>query len=241
MENKRDNVRFLTLVLTLTAGYCDCLTFVAADKIFSAHVTGNFIVFAYQIIIGTNGSAWNSLMTFPVFIISVMTGGWLIAKFSNVHLLFFCEGVVLLTGAILAYLLHSAISGETTASKYLVTMLVVFAMGLQNAVGRRYSKQTYGPTTMMTGNVTQFALDIGSFFNSGFRDRNLRLMIANELTTLGGFLTGCVLGAFSGHHFGLIGIALPGFAMIIIFFCTKSLSAIQPYFRYTSVKDDYKR
>lgn len=238
MEEKRDNIRFLTLVLTLTAGYCDSLTFVAADKIFSAHVTGNFIVFAYQVIMGTNDSAWASLITFPMFFISVIVGGWLIAKFSNVHFLFFCEGVALLIGAAIAYFLHNAVNGEMVASKYLITMIVVFAMGLQNAAGRRFSKVTYGPTTMMTGNVTKFALDIGSMLSSGSRNKELFSVIGNELITLGGFLAGCIIGAFSGHHFGLLGIALPGITMVIIFFCTKNLSRIQPFKHLPGVKSD---
>jgi Protein of unknown function (DUF1275) len=44
------NVWFITLLLSSIAGYCDTATFVAADRIFSAHVTGNFIVFAYQMV-----------------------------------------------------------------------------------------------------------------------------------------------------------------------------------------------
>ncbi|WP_163024490.1 DUF1275 family protein, partial [Pseudomonas viridiflava] len=58
MEEKQPNIWFVTLVLTIIAGYCDSITFVAADKIFSAHVTGNFIVFAYQMIKGADGDAW---------------------------------------------------------------------------------------------------------------------------------------------------------------------------------------
>ena len=47
------NIWYVTLLLTMIAGYCDTVTFVAADSIFSAHVTGNFIVFAYQIVKGS--------------------------------------------------------------------------------------------------------------------------------------------------------------------------------------------
>ncbi|MET1057588.1 MAG: DUF1275 family protein, partial [Pedobacter sp.] len=55
MEEKQDKIWFVTLLLTIIAGYCDTVTFVAADKIFSAHVTGNFIVFAYQLVKGGEG------------------------------------------------------------------------------------------------------------------------------------------------------------------------------------------
>jgi uncharacterized membrane protein YoaK (UPF0700 family) len=214
-NKKRNAIRFLTLVLTLTAGYCDSLTFVAADKIFSAHVTGNFIVFAYQIIVGTSHGAWGSLLTFPVFILSVMVGGWLIAAFSNEHFLFFCEGIILLIAGMIACLADYPAHANMTTSKYLVTMMVVLAMGLQNAAGRIFAKETYGPTTMMTGNVTQFALDIRAYFGSGFKT-SLLPAIVKGATTLGGFLAGCIIGAYSGHYIGLPGILLPGVTMMFI-------------------------
>jgi uncharacterized membrane protein YoaK (UPF0700 family) len=43
------------------ADFCDTVTFVAAGKLFSAHVTDNFIVFAYDIInilTLTHGKNW---------------------------------------------------------------------------------------------------------------------------------------------------------------------------------------
>lgn len=221
MEEKQKKIWFVTLVLTIIAGYCDSITFVAADKIFSAHVTGNFIVFAYQMIKGTDSDAWIKLLTFPIFMLSVMAGGWISAKFSNKNFLLFYEGIILLLGGVLAYSLGYIDNAEVTWPMYLVTMIVVFAMGLQNAFGKLFAKETYGPTTMMTGNVTQFALDIRSFCNSGFKNADFRVGINKGLITLGGFLTGCILGAWIGQLFGLVGILLPGVTMLICYYGTK--------------------
>ncbi|QNR83075.1 DUF1275 domain-containing protein [Pedobacter riviphilus] len=222
MEEKQNNIWFVTLVLTIIAGFCDAITFVAADKIFSAHVTGNFIVFAYQMIKGSDGDARIKLLTFPIFMLSVMAGGWISARFSNRHFLLLCEGIILLLGGAIAYSLGYIDNGEITWPMYLVTMIVVFAMGLQNAFGKLFVKETYGPTTMMTGNVTQFALDIRSFCNSGFKNTDFLSGINRGLITLGGFLIGCILGAWIGQLFGLVGIMLPGVAMIICYYTTKS-------------------
>ena len=74
---KQNDVWLLTIVLTILAGYCDTITFVAADRIFSAHVTGNFIVFAYQIISDPERDVWVKLMTFPIFMVAVMTDEWI--------------------------------------------------------------------------------------------------------------------------------------------------------------------
>ncbi|KLT64315.1 YoaK family protein [Pedobacter sp. BMA] len=224
MEEKAQNIWFVTFVLTIIAGYCDAITFVAADKIFSAHVTGNFIVFAYQMIKSADGDSWIKLLTFPIFMLAVMTGGWISARFSNRHFLLFCEGIILLVAGVMAYSLGYIENGEITWPMYLVTMIVVFAMGLQNAFGKLFAKETFGPTTMMTGNVTQFALDIRSFWNSGFKDAGFYSGINKGLITLGGFLLGCLLGAWVGQLFGLVGIVLPGVAMIICYYSTKASS-----------------
>jgi hypothetical protein len=47
----------------------------------------------------------------------------------------------------------------------------------------------------MTGNVTQAALDIGSLYRLKFGDASLNLSLKKNLTTVGVFLAGCLLGA----------------------------------------------
>jgi uncharacterized membrane protein YoaK (UPF0700 family) len=220
MEN-RTNIWAVTLILTAIAGYCDALTFVAAESIFSAHVTGNFIVFAYQLIKG-GGSDWIKLLTFPIFILSVMTGGWIAGRFVNKHLLLLCEGILLLGSGIAAYLLGYIEDGVITWPMYTITMLVVFAMGLQNAYGKLFPKDTYGPTTMMTGNVTQLALDLKWVLGSGFSNAEHLTGLKNGLVTVGGFLAGCFFGAYAGKLFGLVGVVLPGIAMLVCYFYSRT-------------------
>ena len=219
MEAQNNNIGFVTLVLTMIAGYCDTITFVAADRIFSAHVTGNFIVFAYQIIKGTDSAdAWIKLLTFPVFMASVMIGGWIAAKFANKHFLLFCQGLILILGAAVAYGLGYIQNQELTWPMYLITMMVVFAMGFQNAFGKLFAKETHGPTTMMTGNVTQMALDLCGMISDKFHEGASKTGFKKGMITIGGFLIGCVLGAYIGQLFGLVGIVLPGLAMVCCYY-----------------------
>jgi len=222
MEEKQHKIWLVTLILTIIAGYCDTITFVAADKIFSAHVTGNFIVFAYQLIKGAEGDAWIKLLTFPVFMLAVMAGGWIAGKFSNRHFVLCCEGIILIVAGILAYFSGYLENAAISWPMYLVTMVIVFAMGLQNAFGKLYAKETYGPTTMMTGNVTQFALDIRSFLTAGLNHSDFLPALKNGLITLGGFLLGCFLGAYVGKLFGLAGVVVPGFAMVSCYFYARA-------------------
>jgi uncharacterized membrane protein YoaK (UPF0700 family) len=212
------NVWLITLLLSGIAGYCDTATFVAADRIFSAHVTGNFIVFAYQLVNHTAAYSWVKLITLPVFIISVVFGGWIASKTSDRYLLLLSEGAVLMLSGVAA--LPYQMYLQSVGMMYTVVMLVVFAMGLQNAFGKLFSKETHGPTTMMTGNVTQAALDIGSLFRLKFGDASIKLSLKKNLTTVGGFLAGCLLGAILAKRFGLCVILLPG--ILLVLYCVSS-------------------
>ncbi len=59
------------LGLTLLAGYCDTVTFVQMHGVFSAHVTGNFVLFAAALGRGLEPQDYLKLWTFPVFIVAV--------------------------------------------------------------------------------------------------------------------------------------------------------------------------
>jgi uncharacterized membrane protein YoaK (UPF0700 family) len=214
MENQT-NIRMVTLILALVAGYCDTVTFVSAGSIFSAHVTGNFIVFAYQVIKGSDAQAWIKLLTFPVFIASVIIGGRIVAKAANHYRILLVEGIILLLcGAIAAAFIRTPELGWLT---YVVVMMAVFAMGLQNAFGKLYAKETFGPTTMMTGNVTQAALDLGNAIGSGFKDAISIQGLQKQGITIGGFLLGCFAGALLAKSFGLAVMLLPGIGLIICY------------------------
>jgi uncharacterized membrane protein YoaK (UPF0700 family) len=208
-------VWLITVLLSSIAGYCDTATFVAADHIFSAHVTGNFIVFAYQVVNHTNEYSWVKLITLPVFIISVISGGWIASKASDRYLLLLSEGALLAFSGLAA--LAYQMSAHPVWMMYTVAMFIVFAMGLQNAFGKLFSKETHGPTTMMTGNVTQAALDIGSLYRAKFRDASVRLSLRKNLATVGAFLAGCLLGAVLAKRFGLSVAMLPGILLILYY------------------------
>lgn len=222
MEQQK-NIWYVTLLLSSVAGFCDTVTFVAAESIFSAHVTGNFIVFAYQMVKGSEAQAWIKLLTFPVFVLSVMVGGWMATRVKNRYTLLFAEGLILiLTGLSFVVLAFFGYMDQYSWLIYLLAMIVVFAMGIQNAFGKLYAKETHGPTTMMTGNVTQASLDLGNILTSGFKQEAALASFQKQLVTLSGFLMGCILGALLGKELGLASIILPGLGMVICYIFTPS-------------------
>lgn len=217
MENS-NNIWYITILLSAVAGYCDTVTFVAAGSMFSAHVTGNFIVFAYQIIKGSDPQAWVKLLSFPVFVAAVITGGQLGAEAGKRYRLLFIEGTVLVITGIFA--ISAKFYSMAYWSVHLTAMMVVFAMGLQNAFGKLYAKETYGPTTMMTGNVTQASLDLGNLIFSLFKNTVSLNALKNQTITIAGFLGGCLTGALTAKDFGLPVLIVPGLLLVICYLGT---------------------
>jgi uncharacterized membrane protein YoaK (UPF0700 family) len=219
----QSRIRNISLLLTFVAGYCDTVTFIAANEIFSAHVTGNFIVLAYDLVNRSNGDTWTKLLTFPVFVAAVMAGGWLAGKSTREYLLLLIEGGLLLLSGGLALLLLQ--EGQSSASPLLlITMLIVFAMGLQNAFSRLFSKQTFGPTTVMTGTVTQAALDLSVGVTTGFADETRRESLKKQSVMIVGFLLGCLLGALAAKLYGLPVVVFPGLLLTLLFWGTSPVA-----------------
>jgi uncharacterized membrane protein YoaK (UPF0700 family) len=202
----------LTVLLTLVAGYCDTVTFLAADELFSAHVTGNFIVFAYHLVQDASTANWSKLLSFPVFVAAVATGRWVANTFSRYAMLGVAGALLLASGGLMLALQYTG--PASPAEIQWAAMLVVFAMGMQNAFGRLFSKETYGPTTVMTGNVTQATLDIAARLTGPASAAGPGVPIGVQLLVIGAFLLGCLTGALAAHQFGLWPVALAGLVLL---------------------------
>jgi uncharacterized membrane protein YoaK (UPF0700 family) len=213
------NIGWATFLLGMVAGFCDTATFVGGESIFSAHVTGNFIFFAAQFASESrNAGAWARLLTFPVFVIAVMTGGWIAEKVRRKNIILLLEGIVLTLAGIAAILLPMLNGLDKQVIIYLVVLTTVFGMGMQNAFGKLFAGATYGPTTMMTGNVTQAALELGNLIRRRrIADDASRTSITKLRITISAFLTGCVIGGVLTIRMGLGTIIIPGLAITICY------------------------
>jgi len=231
------NIWLITFILASVAGYCDTVTFVSANELFSAHVTGNFIVFAYDIIKGSDVSAWIKLITLPVFIASVISGGYINDKTESKYFLLLAEGILLLISGIAAIGLKAGIFSDQQLVMYTIVMIIVFAMGFQNTFGKLFSKETHGPTTMMTGNVTQASLDLGNILRAKFSDTSISLSFKKQLTTIGGFLVGCLSGAIIANKLGLASVILPG---VILIYCCYRTGKLEENAKIIAANNDNK-
>ena len=208
-----NTTRTLSLLLSFVAGFCDTVTFVAAGELFSAHVTGNFIVFAYDVIKHPQMEAWQKLITFPVFIISIMVGGRINKSSRNMYALLTFEGILLLLSGLAAFFIND--TDPTQWQILLIAMAIVVALGFQNTFGKLFAKVTYGLTTVMTGNVTQASIDLVKVFATKPFDLDAWGSLKKQSVLIGGFFLGCLLGALIAAKFGLSAVILPGGLLLL--------------------------
>jgi uncharacterized membrane protein YoaK (UPF0700 family) len=166
-------MRIRTLLLTLVASFTDASTFIGAGRLFSAHVTGNFIVLTYDLVHGADRHEWSKLLAFPMFFVAVMLAGkvdkWGAPR--DEYRLLRIEGCLLLLAG-LAAAATRLLAWRPDIVGVGIDMLVITAMGFQNAFGRLYSKSVFGPTTVMTG--MNFAPATGRCSFAGYRLLRLR-------------------------------------------------------------------
>lgn len=203
-----------SIVLSFSAGFSDTATFVAADQIFSAHVTGNFVVFAYKMSQGLKLDDFISLLTFPVFILAVYFSGIYNKKYKNEASLMSIAGVLLCFCA-LASLFNNFGLLQISWLYILITMSVVFSMGILNAANKLCPESTFGPATVMTGNVTKATLEFYHSFLS--KDKIKKTAFKQTLVLIMGFLFGCLGGALLSSVYGLKAILLPGLLIVVYY------------------------
>jgi uncharacterized membrane protein YoaK (UPF0700 family) len=151
----------LTVGLGFTAGFVDTLGFVALFSFFTAHVTGNLVLLGSALSQPVHGLI-AKLLALPTFIISVaairLYGRSLERReLAKATPLLTLEATFLLVFMALG-LCATPITDADAPLAILTALSGVVAMGVQNAASRTVFA-SLSPTTVMTGNVTQLAID----------------------------------------------------------------------------------
>ncbi|CAM2158942.1 conserved membrane protein of unknown function (plasmid) [Pararobbsia alpina] len=202
-------------VLSATAGYVDTLSFVALFGLFTAHVTGNFVLIGGGIA-GYGQGIFLKLMAFPAFIAGVALSSFLIrtrhpvTPTSGACKLYVVQAILLLAFAVSGICLGTNFSA---GSGWVVTcgMIGAMAMGVQNAHSRLIARPGV-PNTVMTGNVTQVILDVLDLCSPHVPTdvkRASRERVSKMLPAIVAFGLGAIGGALGYRHFGFVALALP--------------------------------
>ncbi|PZP33310.1 MAG: DUF1275 domain-containing protein [Roseateles depolymerans] len=196
-------------LLAAVGGYVDTLGFVALFGLFTAHVTGNFVLIGAELARPSPGhGVLLKLLAFPSFVLAVALArvvskvcerrqhsslGWLMGG-----------QAVLLTGFMLAGCLAQPLTTADAPLVLLAGCLGAAGMGLQNAAGRlALAKLT--PHTVMTGNVTQLVLD-ATDLALGTAEPGVRERLFKLLWPVLAFAGGAIGGALAYMHLGFIAV-----------------------------------
>ncbi|MGO4809946.1 YoaK family protein [Cupriavidus sp. 2MCAB6] len=199
-------------ILAFVAGYVDVVGFISLFGLFTAHVTGNFVMIGVDIA-GDSTGLLAKLLALPTFALAVaaarLTESRIVRdKQSAPPLLLFAEAAALVL-FIIAGLHASPNTDPGTPAAVGAGMLAVVAMGIQNSLSRT-SLSDLGPTTIMTGNTTQIIIDLVDLPSASETEREtIRGRLKKMVPALAGFASGAALGALGYSMLSIWCVMLP--------------------------------
>jgi uncharacterized membrane protein YoaK (UPF0700 family) len=203
------------------AGYVDTLGFIALFGLFTAHVTGNFVLIAAALADPAQTPSLLKLLAFPAFILGVAVARLLVAGCERrgtsatkpVYLL----QLVLLLGFMVCGMLGEPV-GEVSITRvgafaFAAGLFGAAAMGAHSAASKLLLSHL-APTSMMTGNVTQLVIDTVDRLR-GAADAATKARCAKFFWPVLAFALGCVAAAFAYRAFGFVALVVPNAILVL--------------------------
>jgi uncharacterized membrane protein YoaK (UPF0700 family) len=198
MERAMEQNRFLGIGLGYVAGYVDTVGFMSLFGLFTAHVTGNFVLIGSELVRPSHG-VLIKFLAFPAFIGAValtrLVVNWLQARNRGAWGAALGMQVVFLLAFMLLGWQAEPIRAPDTVLALCAGMAGAAAMGVQNAASRLVWSDI-APTTVMTGNVTQLVIDMLDCFGGAY-DGATAQRINKFLWPVLAFGLGAVSGAYA--------------------------------------------
>jgi uncharacterized membrane protein YoaK (UPF0700 family) len=211
-------------LLAFTAGFVDTAGFIALFGLFTAHVTGNFVLIGASFA-DFHPGILGKLLALPVFILAVAGARIYVLgrerRGSNgARGLLIAE--LLFLGAFLAAGVAAAPFTEADAPLTILTgQLAVIAMAVQNAASRTaFAKLS--PTTVMTGNVTQIVIDMVDFVGAAPAKAEIKARLTKMVPPVLTFALGAMAGALGYVAVGFWCLVAPITSVALIFFLRRS-------------------
>ena len=217
------------MALGFLAGYVDTLGFLALFGLFTAHVTGNFILIGAALADPSRSSVLLKFLAFPAFVAGVVLARILTVLVER-------RGAAALRPALLLELLlllgfmvfgmaAAPVGADAGPLAMTAGLLGAAGMGVHSATSRLLLGHL-APTSMMTGNVTQLVIDAVDLLR-GADDPGLKVRFAKFLWPLAAFAVGCAAAAFAYRWFGFAGLALPALILAALLVSEKPAFAAQ--------------
>ncbi len=197
--------------LGFLAGYVDTLGFIALFGLFTAHVTGNFVLIGAALAEPTRIPILLKILAFPAFIAGIVVTRLMVLAIERrggpALTLALLLQWVLLAGFMLFGMLAEPVGSDAGDLAMLAGLLGTAAMGVHSATSRLLLAHL-APTSMMTGNVTQIVLDTVDVLR-GAADGATHARCGKFFWPLLAFALGAIAAAFAYLALGFVALAVP--------------------------------
>ena len=197
--------------LGFLAGYVDTLGFIALFGLFTAHVTGNFVLIGAALADASRVSILLKFLAFPALIAGVAVTRLMVLAVErragpSLTLAMLLQWA-LLAGFMVFGILAEPIGKDVSSMAMVAGLLGTAAMGVHSATSRLLLAHL-APTSMMTGNVTQIVIDTVDVLR-GAADAATHARCGKFFWPLAAFALGAIAAAFAYLAVGFVALAVP--------------------------------
>ncbi|MBL7705699.1 MAG: DUF1275 domain-containing protein [Taibaiella sp.] len=182
----------LAAMLSFVAGMVN-ISGVMALSVLTTNITGHFAYFSEEIVLQKYSFALVSLLYILAFLLGAFVSNLLIEILNRKSILF--AYIVPMSVEIL-FLSIIALAGITFLDVRLIACMLLFAMGLQNALVTKVSNSLVR-TTHLTGLFTDLGIELSQLIFHRSNKLNFKKLVQSiklKLTIIFCFFTGCLLG-----------------------------------------------
>ena len=205
-------------LLSFIAAFVDTACFVGLFGLFTAHVTGNFVLIGAALL-ARDAPVLAKLLALPVFALAVVCATMLVLALrkqgrARVPLVLNLEAGLLLAAVAVIAAGPQPLQADAAAA-LAGGMLAVAAMGLQNAL-MRLELTGMPSTTVMTGNVTQLLIDAVTVRATTDENGVASRRMAQLWPAIASFTAGAAAGAASYAVSGIACLMLPAALCLLL-------------------------
>jgi uncharacterized membrane protein YoaK (UPF0700 family) len=214
----RSGIR-LPAVLALLAGVTDVTSWILLGGLFTAHITGNLVVLAANLVSGTPPRL-AAVLALPVFIVTVIVATIVARKLgerrgSAGNVLLGAQAFFLIIAAVLSFTTTASAAPDAPLS-VVIGLSAVTAMATQNAY-LHLVPATAPSTAVMTGNLVSSLVAAVDLVSTRGQSSAAHARWHSSWPLLAGFVFGCLVGAAAATIFGDHAAVVPAIIAVTVF------------------------
>jgi uncharacterized membrane protein YoaK (UPF0700 family) len=197
-EADEANLLYALMLMTLTSGFVDAVSYLELGHVFTANMTGNVVLLGFALAGAPRLSVARHLVSLLAFLLGGVIGGRLeLARSATDRRGYFLmeaavEAILLCVGA-LACLRANTVGGPSAIRLYVAIAATALAMGLRSATVHRLAVLDISTTTVITSILAAFAADSSLAGGSNVR---VGRRVGSVLSMLAGAAIGTLLLRF---------------------------------------------